>query len=75
MLRGHAGQEMKTWIGAVLSETMHRTVMPATWNLWMPLSPRRIFQMTKPVSKPSEISPIVFKEWHAKWADVPGPVV
>ncbi|HBJ82992.1 MAG TPA: hypothetical protein DDZ88_03775 [Verrucomicrobiales bacterium] len=25
--------------------------------------------------KPSEISPIVFKEWHAKWADVPGPVV
>jgi hypothetical protein len=51
MLRGHAGQEMKTWIGAVLSETMHRTVMPATWNLWMPLSPR-IFQMTKPVPGP-----------------------
>ena len=25
--------------------------------------------------KPSEISPIVFKEWLAKWADVPGPVV
>ena len=25
--------------------------------------------------KSCEISPIVFKEWHAKWAEVPGPVV
>ncbi|MBL9142870.1 MAG: Lrp/AsnC family transcriptional regulator [Verrucomicrobiaceae bacterium] len=25
--------------------------------------------------KPSEISPIIYKEWHAKWKDVPGPVV
>jgi DNA-binding Lrp family transcriptional regulator len=25
--------------------------------------------------KPSEISPIVFNEWHAKWANVPGPVI
>ena len=25
--------------------------------------------------KPSEISSIVFKEWHAKWKDVAGPVV
>lgn len=25
--------------------------------------------------KPSEISPIVFEEWHAKWKDTAGPVV
>ncbi len=25
--------------------------------------------------KPSEISPVVYREWHAKWKDVPGPVV
>lgn len=25
--------------------------------------------------KPSEISPILYKEWHAKWKDVAGPVV
>jgi hypothetical protein len=25
--------------------------------------------------KPSEISPSIYRDWHAKWADVSGPVI
>jgi hypothetical protein len=41
----------------------------------IPVEYTNVFWGGRSEIKPSEISPIVFKEWHAKWADVPGPVV
>jgi hypothetical protein len=41
----------------------------------IPVEYTNVFWGGRSEIKPSEISPTVFKEWHAKWADVPGPVV
>ncbi|MDB6004835.1 MAG: Heme biosynthesis protein related to NirD and NirG, partial [Prosthecobacter sp.] len=41
----------------------------------IPLEYTNVFWGGRSEIKPSEISPIVFNEWHAKWKDVPGPVV
>ena len=41
----------------------------------IPLEYTNVFWGGRSEIKPSEISPIVFKEWHAKWADVAGPVI
>ena len=41
----------------------------------IPLEYTNVFWGGRSEIKPSEISPIVFKEWHAKWKDVAGPVV
>ena len=41
----------------------------------IPLEYTNVFWGGRSEIKPSEISPIVFKEWHAKWKDVTGPVV
>ncbi|MFM2178091.1 MAG: hypothetical protein RL015_2189 [Verrucomicrobiota bacterium] len=44
-------------------------------DVGIPLEYTNVFWGGRSEIKPSEISPIVFKEWHAKWADVAGPVV
>ena len=41
----------------------------------IPLEYTNVFWGGRSEIKPSEISPIVFKEWYAKWKDVAGPVV
>ena len=41
----------------------------------IPLEYTNVFWGGRSEIKPSEISPIVFKEWHAKYKDVAGPVV
>jgi DNA-binding Lrp family transcriptional regulator len=41
----------------------------------IPLEYTNVFWGGRSEIKPSEISPIVFREWHAKWRDVPGPVI
>jgi len=41
----------------------------------IPLLYTNVFWGGRSEIKPSEISPFVFKDWHAKWKDVPGPVV
>jgi DNA-binding Lrp family transcriptional regulator len=41
----------------------------------IPLEYTNVFWGGRSEIKPSEISPVVFDEWHAKWKDVPGPVV
>jgi len=44
-------------------------------DVGIPLLYTNVFWGGRSEIKPSEISPIVFKEWHAKWSGVPGPVV
>ena len=41
----------------------------------IPVEYTNVFWGGRSEIKPSEISPIVFNEWHAKWKDVPGPVI
>jgi DNA-binding Lrp family transcriptional regulator len=44
-------------------------------SVGIPVEYTNVFWGGRSEIKPSEISPIVFKEWHAKWADVAGPVI
>jgi DNA-binding Lrp family transcriptional regulator len=44
-------------------------------DVGIPLEYTNVFWGGRSEIKPSEISPIVFKEWHAKWADEAGPVI
>lgn len=44
-------------------------------DVGIPLLYTNVFWGGRSEIKPSEISPVVFKDWHAKWKDVPGPVV
>lgn len=44
-------------------------------SVGIPLEYTNVFWGGRSEIKPSEISPIVFNEWHAKWANVPGPVI
>ena len=41
----------------------------------IPVEYTNVFWGGRSEIKPSEISPVVYREWHAKWAWVPGPVV
>ncbi len=41
----------------------------------IPVEYTNVFWGGRSEIKPSEISPIVFNEWHAKWKDIPGPVI
>jgi hypothetical protein len=41
----------------------------------IPVEYTNVFWGGRSEIKPSEISPIIFNEWHAKWKDVPGPVI
>lgn len=44
-------------------------------SVGIPVEYTNVFWGGRSEIKPSEISPIIFKEWHAKWADVAGPVI
>jgi len=44
-------------------------------DIGIPLLYTNVFWGGRSEIKPSEISPVIFHEWHAKWADVDGPVV
>jgi DNA-binding Lrp family transcriptional regulator len=44
-------------------------------DVGIPLLYTNVFWGGRSEIKPSEISPIVFNEWHAKWATIQGPVV
>jgi DNA-binding Lrp family transcriptional regulator len=44
-------------------------------SLGIPVEYTNVFWGGRSEIKPSEISPIVFKEWHAKWKGVAGPVI
>lgn len=44
-------------------------------DVGIPLEYTNVFWGGRSEIKPSEISPIVYKEFHAKWKDVAGPVV
>jgi DNA-binding Lrp family transcriptional regulator len=44
-------------------------------DVGIPCDYTNVFWGGKSEIKPSEISPIVYREWHAKWKDVTGPVV
>lgn len=44
-------------------------------SLGIPVEYTNVFWGGRSEIKPSEISPIVFKAWHEKWAGVPGPVI
>jgi DNA-binding Lrp family transcriptional regulator len=44
-------------------------------EIGIPLDYTNVFWGGRSEIKPSEISPVIFKEWHAKWAQVPGPVI
>lgn len=44
-------------------------------EIGIPVSYTNVFWGGRSEIKPSEISPIIYREWHAKWGDVPGPVV
>jgi len=41
----------------------------------IPLEYTNVFWGGRSEIKPSEISPIVYREWHAKWKDTVGPVI
>lgn len=41
----------------------------------IPVEYTNVFWGGRSEIKPSEISPIIFNEWHAKWKDIPGPVI
>ena len=61
------GLEFFTANGAAGVETITRLGIPVLYT--------NVFWGGRSEIKPSEISPIVFREWHEKWANVPGPVV
>ena len=44
-------------------------------SVGIPVEYTNVFWGGRSEIKPSEISPIIFKEWHAKWANVAGPVI
>src|SRR5690606_28682006 len=44
-------------------------------SVGIPVEYTNVFWGGRSEIKPSEISPIVFNEWHAKWANEPGPVI
>ncbi len=44
-------------------------------DVGIPLEYTNVFWGGRSEIKPSEISPTVFKEWHAKWANEAGPVI
>jgi len=44
-------------------------------SVGIPVEYTNVFWGGRSEIKPSEISPIVFNDWHAKWADVPGTVI
>ncbi len=44
-------------------------------SVGIPVEYTNVFWGGRSEIKPSEISPIVFKEFHEKWANVPGPVI
>lgn len=44
-------------------------------SIGIPVEYTNVFWGGRSEIKPSEISPIVFKAWHEKWAAVPGPVI
>jgi DNA-binding Lrp family transcriptional regulator len=44
-------------------------------SVGIPLEYTNVFWGGRSEIKPSEISPIVFNEWHAKWANESGPVI
>ncbi|MBL9115947.1 MAG: Lrp/AsnC family transcriptional regulator [Verrucomicrobiaceae bacterium] len=44
-------------------------------DVGIPLLYTNVFWGGRSEIKPSEISPIVFKDWHEKWANVTGPVI
>ncbi len=44
-------------------------------SVGIPVEYTNVFWGGRSEIKPSEISPIVFNEWHSNWADVPGPVI
>lgn len=44
-------------------------------SVGIPVEYTNVFWGGRSEIKPSEISPIVYREWHAKWRDVPGPVL
>jgi DNA-binding Lrp family transcriptional regulator len=41
----------------------------------IPVEYTNVFWGGRSEIKPSEISPVIYADWHAKWASVPGPVV
>lgn len=44
-------------------------------SIGIPVEYTNVFWGGRSEIKPSEISPRVYREWHAKWANVPGPVI
>ena len=41
----------------------------------IPVEYTNVFWGGRSEIKPSEISPVIFKQWHDKWKDTPGPVI
>lgn len=41
----------------------------------IPVEYTNVFWGGRSEIKPSEISPIIFEQWHAKWKEIPGPVI
>jgi len=41
----------------------------------IPVEYTNVFWGGRSEIKPSEISPLIFKQWHDKWKDTPGPVI
>jgi DNA-binding Lrp family transcriptional regulator len=41
----------------------------------IPVEYNNVFWGGRSEIKPSEISPVIFEQWHAKWKDTPGPVI
>lgn len=44
-------------------------------DVGIPVTYTNVFWGGRSEIKPSEISPVAYREWHSKWRDVPGPVV
>jgi DNA-binding Lrp family transcriptional regulator len=44
-------------------------------SIGIPVEYTNVFWGGRSEIKPSEISPIVYQEWHEKWRDTPGPVI
>lgn len=44
-------------------------------DIGIPVDYTNVFWGGRSEIKPSEISPVIYREWHAKWKDVQGPVV
>lgn len=41
----------------------------------IPVEYTNVFWGGRSEIKPSEISPVIFEQWHARWKDTPGPVI